>query len=448
VKRRHETNLKTAMFLSLAAHAGIVYVVASAPQETVASRAALSSSVAVKSADLEALLLPASALPAAEPSQQPIAIAKAVPPPPPPDEEFGDPLGRGTATHNSPGEKPMQARKATQDQPLLRQNPGAGRSIAVAPAPAIRPAPAKPNPSRPQPAPPMDKTAVAKVEPAKMESAKKRAAAKELLPEGLQRSFGVADGDKLVPPRLAAAPKPAQLPAPAPQPRSITAIAEKLSPLPAPTSEPAQRVAIEPPKTSPARTSAPIGKTAVALSEKPPITDRLADTIVRPGRGDEMTSPTAAPRPEPPPLASSALSLEPDVSPRPRSNPRPFAISDADPAPKADTESDAFSVLGSVVFQAGRTEARFGRRVKIRQRPDIDPLNRIDVITAAPLVQLRIDIDETGEVRKVDVYNSSGFSDTIDLPCVKAVYTWWIEPAKDRNGKPKRDSILLNISIR
>jgi hypothetical protein len=444
------------MCLSLVVHAGMVYTVANSARQTTIARVVAPRSPAPTSAELESLLQKATDDPRLISPAMPVPpknLVKPAPPPPPPDEEFGESTGKGTATHNSPGDKPMEARKGSQDQPLLRQNPGAGRTQPAPPTPAAPHAPAAPSPAKAAPTPaktaPTPNKAAPTPTPPQPAVAKKEEPPKKNVDDGPARTFGVANGDPLVPPRPQAAPKPTQLPAPAAQPQVPIAIAEKPAAAPSATALPAPAVAVDPPKSSPKRTDAPIANTAVALAEKPPADTKVADEIVRPSRGDEILSPNAAPKPAPPPAAPEpALAQEPDVSSKPTPTPRPFAVSDADPAPKADTESDAFSTLGTVVFQAGRTDARFGRRVKIKRRPEIDPLNRIDIIAAGPVVQLRVDIDETGAVTQVIVYRSSGFADTIDLPCVKAVYTWWIEPAKDRNGKLKRDSILLNISIR
>jgi len=464
VRRRRETNFTMAMCLSLIVHAGMFYAIASSAYEAVATPAVVSRQKAPSSEDLEGLLQKATDDPRlVQPAMEvePVKLIAIKPPPPPPDEEFGAPNGKGTASHDSPGEKPLQARKAGQDQPLLRQNPGAGHMAPVPPTPPTpatppqqapaKSAPASPSPAKPTPAPTPAKPAVAPA-PQPPILARKEEPAKKNIDDGPNRTFGVANGDPLVPPRLQAAPKPSQLPAPAPQPKASEAIAEKPTALPLPSTLPALAVKPEVPKSSPNRTDAPIGEKAVALAQPVPADTKVADEIVSPSKGDEIVAPTAAPKPTPPPAqppqARQQFTLEPDASARPLPSRHSYAPSDADPAPKADTESDAFSTLGSVTFQAGRTDARFGRRVKIKQRPEIDPLNRIDVIAASPTVQLRVDIDETGAVTKVDVYGSSGFPDTIDLPCMKAVYTWWIEPLKDASGKAKRDSILLNISIR
>ena len=48
---------------------------------------------------------------------------------------------------------------------------------------------------------------------------------------------------------------------------------------------------------------------------------------------------------------------------------RPAAGSGADPAPQSDSESDAFSVLGTAQFRSGRVTVRSGRQVKTRRPP-------------------------------------------------------------------------------
>jgi hypothetical protein len=56
-------------------------------------------------------------------------ILVVTPPHPLPDLRLGRADGTGTATDESPGDEPMQARHAEQDQPLLRRDPGANGTM-------------------------------------------------------------------------------------------------------------------------------------------------------------------------------------------------------------------------------------------------------------------------------------------------------------------------------
>ncbi len=89
-----------------------------------------------------------------------------------------------------------------------------------------------------------------------------------------------------------------------------------------------------------------------------------------------------------------------------------------DPAPMSESESDAFSRMGSINVRNGKVEARLGRTFK-----SVKPRKVIDV----------------------KVLRSSG-SNEIDLPTTTAMYKWWIEPAKDKEGKAIKDVILVTFS--
>jgi len=54
--------------------------------------------------------------------------------------------------------------------------------------------------------------------------------------------------------------------------------------------------------------------------------------------------------------------------------------------------------------------------------------------------------DDTGHVIKVDILRSSG-SSLIDQPCQVAVYDWWFEPTKDKEGKPRGDTIVFSVGF-
>jgi TonB family protein len=127
--------------------------------------------------------------------------------------------------------------------------------------------------------------------------------------------------------------------------------------------------------------------------------------------------------------------------------PAPQRGTGADPAPQSDSEVDAFSVLGSADFRAGKVTVRAGRQVKTR-RPKIKLAGLIDLSeSATPQVVLKVAVDATGKVTDVDVIKSSG-SNEIDQPCRVAMYDWWFEPKKDAAGHAVPDVFQFTISFR
>ena len=115
----------------------------------------------------------------------------------------------------------------------------------------------------------------------------------------------------------------------------------------------------------------------------------------------------------------------------------------ADPAPMSDSESDAFSVLGSAHFVNGELRVRAGRRVKSR-RPKIGLAGQLDAVYSRVEVTLRVATDKTGKVTAVEVAKSSG-SNEIDQPCRVSMYDWWFEPKKDAAGNAVPD--VFNFTI-
>jgi len=119
----------------------------------------------------------------------------------------------------------------------------------------------------------------------------------------------------------------------------------------------------------------------------------------------------------------------------------------ADPLPESDSESDAFSNVGTVEVRQGRVEARFGRKVKTT-RPRISIAGTLDLMSLDyPTVVLKVKTDATGKVTSVGVLRSSGSVD-LDHPTEMAVYDWWIEPPKDKDGHPLPDVMVWKISFR
>ena len=120
---------------------------------------------------------------------------------------------------------------------------------------------------------------------------------------------------------------------------------------------------------------------------------------------------------------------------------------EADPAPQGDSESDAFSSKGTVIVTAGKIDARLGRDVK-PVKPRLRIKAGLDVYSIADSsVTMLVKIDAAGKVTDVKIVKSSGSND-IDLPTVVAMYKWWIEPAKDKEGKAVADAIHVTIHFR
>lgn len=115
---------------------------------------------------------------------------------------------------------------------------------------------------------------------------------------------------------------------------------------------------------------------------------------------------------------------------------------------QSDTESDPFSKVGSVTFRAGRVDARFGRKVKW-VKPRLSLAGQIDAgFSGNAFIILSVSTDATGKVTRVEVLQSSGSPDSVDLPVVRAVYAWWIEPPKNSKGEPTPDTMVWRIVLR
>jgi TonB family protein len=116
-------------------------------------------------------------------------------------------------------------------------------------------------------------------------------------------------------------------------------------------------------------------------------------------------------------------------------------------APITDSDSDAFSTVGAAEFRPGRVVSRFGRKVKT-VRPKLSLAGQYDLLSVqSPSVILRVRVDETGRVREVKVVKSSG-SNEIDQPCQLAMYEWWFEPPRNKEGKPQPSEMLWTLSWR
>jgi len=144
------------------------------------------------------------------------------------------------------------------------------------------------------------------------------------------------------------------------------------------------------------------------------------------------------------PVKASASGAAAGASPQPAA-PAASKGAASDPAPMSESESDAFSRMGSIEVKNGRVLARLGRNFK-SVRPRLSLKGELDAISIAkPIVEMKVSVDETGKVIDVKVLRSSG-SNEIDLPTTTAMYKWWIEPARNKEGKAIKDVILVTFS--
>jgi TonB family protein len=199
---------------------------------------------------------------------------------------------------------------------------------------------------------------------------------------------------------------------------------------------------------TPPPVNAPSPAVSVASLPRPPIEPALPRDITSRTRQEqiERLAATVPPEVRPPQVSNDAVAFAPPAAPAPQSPPTP-AGSGADPAPQSDSESDAFSVLGSVQFRAGRVIVQSGRQVKTR-RPRIGLAGMVELAQRSTAqVELKVSVDAAGKVTDVDVARSSGSND-IDQPCRVAMYDWWFEPKKDRSGRAVPDVFRFTISFR
>ena len=110
-------------------------------------------------------------------------------------------------------------------------------------------------------------------------------------------------------------------------------------------------------------------------------------------------------------------------------------------------ESDPFARIPSATIRAGRIEAQIGRefravrpRLSLKGQMDLAMMSRRDVL-------LGVRTDETGKVADVTIIRSSG-SNEVDLPAQLAMWKWWFEPPKDKDGRPMADSFPFRLSWR
>lgn len=187
---------------------------------------------------------------------------------------------------------------------------------------------------------------------------------------------------------------------------------------------------------SPAETAPPRVKTPIP---------KIDDT-------DAPSNPEVAAQTEPPKPLAAAKSQRTDRNQpgRPGAPGRPGppgpANSTPDTAPPSDRDSDPFSDANSFRFVNGRVLARNGRQVRT-VKPHLTDAGMVDAETLPnPAVTFLATIDTQGNVVRVVRYRTSG-SDNIDLPCEEALNQWWIEPSKDRNGRPVPDVVSITFAL-
>jgi len=180
------------------------------------------------------------------------------------------------------------------------------------------------------------------------------------------------------------------------------------------------------------------GEKESLMDGKPPEAVQLAQIDPTPTVGVKTLDGTpvfSAPKSEPPKPAPPE-----DLPPLP---PGESIVKKRDAA-SSDTESVPFTKANNVTFRNGKLAGRQGRKVKttpirLGLAGETDAMAR-----GGANVQLGVRVEASGFVKSVEVLHSSG-SDNIDLPCQRAVYSWWFEPQKDADGKPQPDAWVVTI---
>jgi len=381
-------------------------------------------------------------------------------------DELGESTGTGIGSNASEGDQPLKAQEADEDQAFLSRDPAGPNHVGVPPteyagpigeggvggqigAFAARPPdhvdepaapPTTPPSASPDPAPPPQPAARLKALEPPPSAEIKVTAATPPTPDRAVPIPGAGKGDKPIPAADAVAqdagsdssgPKPlnqskAQSPIPDPQQKSdLVALS---APIPAPP-PPDIELGKDAPQALPPGRLQPDAIASAAIAITPPV---AAPRIASPMSEAAPPAPAAQHVPSRPTTGDG------------RAPGRPSA---ADPAPLSDTESDAFAKIGSAVFHNGKLSVRQGRKVRTT-RPQILVPGLLDTLGLdSPTVVLKIAIDPTGKVTNVEIFRSSGSND-LDQPCLRAVYDWWFEPARDARGNPISDAILFGISFR
>ena len=429
--RRRDLSVTIALCLSLLAHGiGIIALTAREIQE-------LNRATYQPPFDLHAWLMkhprPGDLQSPPEASQPP--LARVLPEPKLPDEYeelFGEHGSKGKGMNASPGEQPMQAPEAPQDQAALTTIPG----------------PAGSGPSTPG-----DDGAGGRAPSA----AKSRGSspAVVMLPFGPpvdpEAAFGLpmAPAPPPLPPKAFRAAPPAVIGIPtlSPDPSSIkSAVTLKDSPATRPvdiqsTTRPSD-LASAMPTTSPVTDETTTRPVRVAVNERRPENYAV-------GRMPTTTQPSVVKLPTTRPTQPQLLALASaaDGAPAEEASASPSAGSPShagggEAGNKSESESDPFTTTPNFTYRNGKVEARDGRKVKT-VRPKLSDAGIQAIISMEePLVILGVKIDEQGIVTGVEYLHKSGSND-VDLPTYLAAWKWEFEPSKDKEGHPKPDALVI-----
>ena len=452
-------------------------------------------------ADTPDRVLPAPPPEPVKPAEPPkLELPKPKPLPKPKSEEdprfarFGDRDGKGEAINSGEGDLPLRAREGPQEQAWLSRDPagpgklppepsfstlipgdngsgpkgGAGKpsELRLPPRPAADPQqpafgvkvpPPTPQlmPRRPMPSP-AEEVVAAPASPLPPLPPAPPPAPPPSKPAGPRAAEPlIALGKEPPAPRLVvlttqpAEEGPKRVEIVSTMPASPDSLAKTPLPNAAPTTAPSLASA-----TQPARQYAqkPIESPRYDLTGQSTSTERAREETAPPA-----TRPVLAQQPTTRPTLAMAVPAAPQPSMQPampaasgaspggnggRPGPR---VAPADPAPLADSESDAFAKVASVDFTGGKVSARLGRQVR-PIKPRLTLKGELDLSSMMDRsVTLKISINEAGKVTNVQTVRSSG-SNEVDHPTVLAVYQWWIEPKKDRSGAPVNDVIVLKMS--
>lgn len=393
-------------------------------------------------------------------------------------DELGERNAKGIAANSSQGDRPLQAPEADLDQAFLDRNPSSsGRKTAT---PVDRTAPAGEGGhggeigSAAQDRRQIDEPPIPPAYPSAIVQAEipsRPPAVTALKPAEAAAISPVRRTDL---PAAAASPAvPVPGAARADQPLAAAEKAQPDAPMPLKEqSSDARGLAYPPP--DPSRKGESFSQYALAPAAAPPPDTRLGRELPaalakgRLQRDTEGTQVAIAVPISAPPVPQAALPAPPQpqhaATPSPTIAPATSAAhaaarpatgdgrapgrpARANPTPQSDSDSDAFAKIGSAVYHNGRLEVREGRKVRTT-RPQILVPGLLDEFGLAnPTVVLKVNIDATGNVTNVDVFRSSGSND-LDQPCLRAVYDWWFEPARDASGKAVPDAVLFAITFR
>lgn len=315
--------------------------------------------------------------------------------------EMGDDQGNGIGSNSSPGDKPMQAREADEDQALLSRNPqGMGQANlppTVQRGPVVNGKGGPKGATAPNPLKPLNAVEI-------------QDQAEEVLKTHEERPTT---------PQAVATPAPEPKPAGAPRVQVASAL------------------------TLPKATDGEVAQVENAKTvddPKPSVVEVTPEEKTPPTAAQQKVAPKALARDAvafAKPQAADGDGKQPGV-PLPAGN----------PLPQSDSESDPFSrISGNItVPRVGRLSPRLGRKVKTT-RPQVNIAGELDLFALNnPTVVLEVHIAPTGKVTDVKIAHSSG-SNAIDEPTRVAVYDWWFEPAKDKLGKPVSDVIFFTVQF-